>query len=180
MTRTHPNGPTTWRLCLGILMLALMSACGPAEVPFAVIHLRDDGRDTITEVISYEQHSELDNSAGTGPLTVNISLEREYNYRIIERITGEGVDSQNVRDKIVELYKLPPNNPEEEEQIALCPLTVVVPAGAKAVITIEWTERWAEGVINEGDTGTGSKLGTYSVFLGYVEPCSLVQQENER
>ena len=43
---------------------------------------------------------------------------------------------------------------------------------------VEWTERWASGVINKGKDGSGDRLGTYEVFLGYIEPCSLVNQEN--
>ncbi len=163
-----------------IVITSVVSACGPSQIAFAVVHLRDQPGDQITEVLSYEDHPGLDNSAGASALQVQISLERKYNYQIIERVTADGVDIQDVRDKIVELYKLPPNAPEEADQFALCPLTVVVPTGAKAIVTVEWTERWAEGVINEGDTGQGDRLGTYTVFLGYIEPCSLIKQENKR
>lgn len=72
-----------------------------------------------------------------------------------------------------------PNDPEGEIQTALCPLSVFIPAGKKATVVIEWTERWAEGVINRGKDGDGERLGTYSVFLGYTEPCSMVDQINE-
>ena len=164
-----------------IFVISVLSGCGGStEIEFAVVHLRDQPGDQITEVLSYETYPGLDNSAGAAALQVQISLERKYNYQIIERVTAEGVDVQKVRDKLVELYKLPPNAPEETDQFALCPLTVVVPAGAKAIVTIEWTERWAEGVINEGVAGQGNRLGTYTVFLGYVEPCSLIKQENRR
>ena len=83
-----------------------------------------------------------------------------------------------MRDKIVELYKLPPNDPEGTVQKALCPVSVVIPAGQKAKVTVEWTERWAEGVVNEGREGSGNRLGSFTVFLGYIEPRSLVEQEN--
>ncbi|MFZ4664611.1 MAG: hypothetical protein ACOYNY_46900 [Caldilineaceae bacterium] len=63
-------------------------------------------------------------------------------------------------------------------QTALCPVSVVIPAGQKAIVTVEWTERWAEGVINEGKEGEGNRLGIYRVFLGYIEPCSLINQQN--
>ncbi|MBC8263031.1 MAG: hypothetical protein H8E47_02780 [Anaerolineales bacterium] len=155
-----------------------LSACGPTEIEFAVKHLRDQTGEQITEVVSYEGEKGLDNSSGTAPLQVQIQFERNYRYQIIERLTSNEISGQRVRDKIVELYKLPPNDPEGTVQAALCPVSIVIPAGQKARITVEWTERWAEGVINEGREGTGDRLGNFSVFLGYIEPCSLVNQEN--
>ena len=162
------------------LMLAslLLQACGPTEIEFAVKHLRDQTGEQISETVSYEEYPGLDNSKGSAPLNVQIEFKRNYRYQIIQRLTNTQVSGQRVQEKIVELYKLPPNDPEGEIQKALCPLSVVIPAGQKAKITVEWTERWAEGVINEGKEGTGNRLGTYTVFLGYIEPCSLVKQEN--
>ena len=161
-----------------LLYLLFAAACGPSEISFAVKHLRDVTREQITEVVSYETYPGLDNTAGTAPLQVQLEFERDYRYQIVERLNTEGVSGQSVRNKIVELYKLPPNDPEGEVQKALCPVSIVIPAGNRAIVTIEWTERWAEGVINEGTEGEGDQLGTYSVFLGFVEPCSLVNQEN--
>jgi hypothetical protein len=57
-------------------------------------------------------------------------------------------------------------------------LSVVIPAGQKAIITVEWIEHWAEGVVLADSTEGDAQLGTYSVFLGYAEPCSLINQEN--
>ena len=141
-------------------------------------HLLDRPGEQITEIVSYEDEAGLDNTSGTAALQVQIQFERNYRYQIIERITSEGLSGQRVQDKIVELYKMPPHDPEGTVQTALCPVSVVIPAGQKARITVEWTERWAEGVINEGKDGTGKRLGTYQVFLGYVEPCSLINQEH--
>jgi hypothetical protein len=173
----------TWVVKLASILvllcgLALLAACGPTEIEFAVKHLRDQPGEQVTEEVSHVEYPGLDNSSGTAPLQVQINLEREYRYQIVERLTSDEVSSQRVREKIVELYKLPPNDPEGTVQRALCPLSIVIPAGRKAVVTIEWTERWAEGVINEGTEGSGDQLGTYRVFLGYIEPCSLVRQEN--
>lgn len=167
-------------LCVIILVgcTICFSACGPSEIQFAVKHLRDQTGEQITEVVSYEDEDGLDNTNGTSPLQVQVQFERDYRYQIIERITSDRISGQSVRDKIVELYKLPPNDPEGTIQTALCPISIIVPAGQKTKITIEWTERWAEGIINEGTEGTGERLGNYSVFLGYLEPCSLVEQEN--
>jgi hypothetical protein len=156
----------------------LVAACGPSEIAFAVKHLRDITREQITEVVSYQSYPGLDNTAGTAPLQVQLEFERDYRYQIVERLNSEGISGQSVRNKIVELYKLPPNDPEGEVQKALCPVSIIIPAGQRAIVTIEWTERWAEGVINEGTEGEGDQLGTYSVFLGFVEPCSLIEQEN--
>lgn len=161
-----------------VFMLFIVYQCGPSEVQFAVKHLRDDTGEQTTEVVSYDTYEGLDNSSGSAPLQVQIEFEREYRFQIVERLNTEEVSSQRVREKIVELYKLPPNDPEGEVQIALCPVSVVIPAGNRAIVTVEWTERWAEGVINEGVEGEGDQLGTYSVFLGYIEPCSLINQEN--
>jgi len=159
----------------------LFSACypGSGDIEFAVKHIIDSPGEQITEVLSYVNNAALDNSMGAAPLQVQIQLERTYRNQIIERLNTEEVSSQRVREKIVELYKLSPNDPEGAIQKALCPLSVVIPAGKKAEITIEWTERWAEGVINEGVEAQGKQLGTYTVFLGYIEPCSLIRQENK-
>lgn len=159
-------------------MLLWLVACGSSEIQFAVKHLRDLTGEQLTEVVSYEQEVGLDNSSGADSLQVQIQFERGYRYQINERLTSEEVSGQRVREKIVELYKLPPNDPEGTVQKALCPISVVIPAGNKANITVEWTERWAEGVVNEGKEGEGKRLGDFSVFLGYIEPCSLVKQDN--
>lgn len=151
--------------------------CGPAQVEFAVKHLIDRSGEPITEVVSYNEEPGLDNSSGETPLQIEIQFERNYRYQINERLTSDKVSEQSVRDKIVELYKLPPNDPEGAVQTALCPISVVIPAGKKAKVTVEWTERWADGVINEGRDGNGERLGNYSVFLGYIEPCSLIDQQ---
>jgi hypothetical protein len=166
--------------CALLLMLSafMLSACDPAPIEFAVKHLRDQPGEQITEVVSYEKEPGLDNSSGTAPLQVQIQFERNYRHQIIERLNTNEIPAQQVRDKIVELYKLPPNAPEETIQTARCPVSIVIPPGKKAAITVEWTERWAEGVINKGKEGEGDRAGTYSVFLGYIEPCSLTNQEN--
>jgi hypothetical protein len=166
----------TWSIIL--LHMFLLAACGPAEVEFAVKHLSDVTGEQISEVVSYQEEAGLDNSAGEAPLQVQIEFQRNYRHQIVERITDNRISGQRVQDKIVELYKLPPNDPEGTVQTALCPVSVVIPAKQKAIITVEWTERWADGVVNEGKDGAGNRLGTYSVFLGYIEPCSLVNQEN--
>jgi hypothetical protein len=163
---------------LGLIWLLGLSSCGPSQVDFAVKHLVENAGEQIVEHVSYQDETGLDNSSGNAPLQIEIRFERNYRYQIIERITKEGLDSQRVKNKIVELYKLPPNDPEGTTQTALCPLSIIVPAGKKASITVEWTERWAEGIINEGVEGQGDQLGTYAVFLGYFEPCSLVDQKN--
>ena len=72
-------------------------------------------------------------------------------------------------------WRLGPDSAGADPQI---PVSVVIPPKQKARITVEWTERWAEGVINEGTEGNGDRLGTFEVFLGYIEPCSLINQEN--
>jgi hypothetical protein len=170
------------RLLMGsllvVLSLSMLAACGPAEVEFAVKHLSDVTGEQLTEVVSYTDEAGLDNSSGEAPMQVQIEFQRNYRHQIIDRITDNRISGQRVQDKIVELYKLPPNDPEGTVRTALCPVSVVIPAGQKARVTVEWTERWAEGVINEGKEGVGNRLGTYSVFLGYIEPCSLVNQEN--
>lgn len=175
--KNHPIAPILTCLLVFVGTAPLAQGCG-SEVQFAVKHLRDQPGEQLTEVVSHQDEAGLDNSSGAAPLQVQIEFERNYYYKIIERLNTNEVPAQRVQDKIVELYKLPPNNPEEVLQTALCPVSIVIPAGQKAIITVEWTERWAEGVINEGTQGEGDRLGTYSVFLGYIEPCSLVKQEN--
>lgn len=173
----HPER-TAIRVAMPILSMILLVACGPREIQFVVKHLRDKAGAQITETISYKEEAGLDNSAGTAPLQVQIQFERNYKHQIIQRLQSNELSGKRVEEKIVELYKLPPNDPQGTVQKALCPISVVIPAGQKASITIEWTERWAEGVINEGTKGEGKRLGTFEVFLGYNEPCSLVNQEN--
>ena len=164
-----------------ILLLSafMLSGCGPAApIEFAVKHLRDQPGEQITEVVSYVDEPGLDNSSGTAPLQVEIQFERNYRHQIIVRLNTTELSAHRVQDKIVELYHLPPHDPEGTIQTALCPVSIVIPSGKKAIITVEWTERWAEGVINEGTEGQGDRLGNFDVFLGYIEPCSLVKQEN--
>lgn len=173
--REYFNLAKSMTIMFSVLMLY---QCGPSQKEFAVKHIRDETGEQITETVSFQTNEGLDNSDGTSPLQVQIQFERPYHYQIKEQLNNEEISTQNVREKIVELYKLPPNDPEGAQQMALCPLSIVIPAGQKAIITVEWTERWAEGVINEGVEGEGNQLGTYEVFLGYIEPCSLVEQEN--
>lgn len=161
-----------------LLWFPIILACGSTEIQFAVKHLRDQTGEQLIEIVSYEDYQGLDNSTGEAALQVQLEFKRNYRNQIIDRLTTNEISSQRVRDKIVELYKLPPNDPEGTVQTALCPISVVIPPGTKAEVTVEWTERWAEGVINEGTEGNGDRLGTFEVFLGYIEPCSLINQEN--
>ena len=164
---------------LTVAMLGLISACGgETETQFVVKHLREQPGEQLTETISYQDYQGLDNSTGNAAMQVQIDLKRTYTHQINARLSTDTISSQRVEQKIVELYKLPAEDPEREKQTALCPLSVVIPAGHKASVTVEWTERWAEGVVNEGIQGQGDQLGTFDVFLGYIEPCSLVGQEN--
>lgn len=80
---------------------------------------------------------------------MQIEFKRNYRNQIIERLNTNEISGERVRDKIVELYKLPPKWPEGTVQTALCPVSIVIPPKQKARITVEWTERWAEGVIDE-------------------------------
>ena len=154
---------------------AFCMGCGHG--PFSVRPVSEQPGEQLTEVVSYEEYAGLDNSAGTEPLEVQIEFERNFYYKIIERLNTDEIPAQRVKQSIVELYRLPPNNPEETLQTALCPISIMIPAGQRGVITVEWTELWAEGVINKGERGEGDPLGTYSVFLGYTEPCSLISEE---
>lgn len=172
------SAPKNWRLFIVSISILLIQACGPSDVEFSVKHFSDVTGEQLTEDVSYDQEAGLDNSSGTAPLQVQIEFQRNYRHQIIDRITDNRVSGQRVQDRIVELYKLPANDPEGTVQAALCPVSVVIPAGQKAIVTVEWTERWAEGVINEGKEGEGNRLGTYRVFLGYIEPCSLINQQN--
>lgn len=144
---------------------------------FAVKHLVDRTGESTTEIVSFFDEPGLDNSSGGADLHVDLQFKRNYRYRIDESIINGQVSGREARDKIVELYKLSPSDPEGATQTAHCSLPVVIPAGKKARVTVEWTERWAEGVINEGQEGEGGRIGTYSVFLGYIEPCNLVDQQ---
>jgi hypothetical protein len=176
---TQPNQNKAISLgSLFLIYIIFLTSCAPKNIEFVVKHLRDQTGEQITEVLSYQTNAAFDNSGGAAPLQVQIDLERKYRNQIIERINAQNVSAESVRNKIAELYKLSPNDPEGTIETALCPLSVVIPAGAKAIVTVEWTERWAEGVINEGTGGEGDQLGTYKVFLGYIEPCSLIKQDN--
>ena len=150
----------------------------PPGIEFAIKHLTDRPGEQFTEVISYNDEARLDNSAGEAPVKIYLELKRNYRYQIIEEITDKRISEEQVKDRIAELYKLPPIDKADTLEMALCPISVVIPSGHKASLTVEWTERWAEGVISEGKEGDGNRLGTYQVFLGYIEPCSLVNQKN--
>jgi|GEM_PF-2369507 len=166
-------------MALALLLLALASsACGNSEIQFVVKHILDRPGEVASKVISYDSYPGLDNSKGAADLQVQLDLHKTYHNQIVERLTSQDVSAEKVRQKIAELYKLSPVDPEGTQQKALCPLSVIIPAGSKGIVTVEWTERWAEGVISEGAEGEGDQLGAYKVFLGYVEPCSLVKQEN--
>lgn len=165
--------------CITLFLFPFLLACGAAPVEFAVKHLRDKAGETLPDEISYRNEPGLDNTSGTAALQVQIQFERNYRFQIIQRLQSNEISSQSVQDRIVELYKLPPNDPEGELQTALCPISVVIPPGQKATVMVEWAERWAEGVINRGKEGDGDRMGNYEVFLGYTEPCSLVNQINE-
>jgi hypothetical protein len=165
-------------LILGPYLLACNGGSRTASIEYTVKHHRDVTRERLTEFVSYLQEPGLDNSSGEAPLQVQINFERTYRYQLIDRITSEQISTKGVEEKVVQLYKLPINDPWGTVETARCPISVVIPPGRRATVTVEWTERWAEGVINEGTTGDGEQLGTFEVFLGYIEPCSLVNQEN--
>ena len=177
----HPRTALLARIAvpfLFVLLLLAVVACAEPQIQFGLKHLRDRPGQTVTEVLSYDDEPGLDNAAGEAPLQVQVNFDRTFRHIIAIRLSDNAVPQQEVQNKLVELYKLPVNDPQGEVQTSLCPVSVIIPAGQKAKITVEWTERWAEGVINEGTAAGGRRLGTYEVFLGYVEPCSLVNQEN--
>jgi len=179
--QTHTmSSAVAWLKTTVVLLVAAVALVGCSQgIEFFVKHIRDSTGEQISEVVSYETERGLDNSSGSAPVQVQIEFKRNYKYQIIQRLTNDQLSGKDVQDKIVEFYKLPPNDPEGTTQTALCPVSVVIPPGQKAKVTIEWTERWAEGVINEGtEAKQGKRLGTYQVFMGYIEPCSLVSQEN--
>jgi len=144
-------------------------------IRFFIKHLSEQPGERLTELISYADEPGLDNGNGTAPLPVDIQFERLYRHQIIIRLNTAELWAQRVQDNIVELCKLPPHDPEGTILTALCPLSIEIPAGKKATITVEWIELWAEGEIIQEESG--DQLGTYSVFLGYVEPSSLIAEE---
>ncbi|MEM7539003.1 MAG: hypothetical protein AAF639_42995, partial [Chloroflexota bacterium] len=161
--------PIYLTLLMIVSSLFLLAGCGPSQIEFAVKHLSETPGEQIAETVSFHDNPGLDNTSGEAALQLEIQFERTYRHQINELISNEGLSGQRVRDKIVELYKLPINDPEGTVKKALCPISVVIPPGKKASIVVEWTEKWAEGLINEGLEGEGDRLGTYSVFLGYTE-----------
>lgn len=144
---------------------------------FLLQHLSDKIGKQIIEIVSSQEDPRLDNTDGEAPLHVQIKFQHSYRYHIIERITDNHVAVQQVRDTIRELYKLPPTDSEDVVQTASCSMGIIIPAGQKARVTIGWTERWAKGVILEGQQTEGNQLGTYEIFLGYIEPCNLLNTE---
>jgi hypothetical protein len=178
----HPRTVRLTRIVVPLffvaLLLAVVACAAPQQIQFGLKHLRDRPGQIVTEVLSYDDEPGLDNAAGEAPLQVQVNFDRTFRHIITIRLSDNAVPQQEVQNKLVELYKLPVNDPQGEVQTSLCPVSVIIPAGQKVKITVEWTERWAEGVINEGTEAAGRRLGTYEVFLGYVEPCSLVNQEN--
>ena len=88
-----------------ILVFGLLcAACGPSQIDFAVVHVIEEPGEQIVETIDASTYPALDNTDGTEIAQVEIQFERNFQYQIIEQITREGLDSQRVRDKIVQLY----------------------------------------------------------------------------
>jgi hypothetical protein len=174
LVELHDYSHIFWPIRSGYLFTALP----PGLVHFVVKHLREVSGGQITETVSYEDEEALDNRNRTVPLQVPINMTRHYRHRINIRLNSSKVTEYWVRDAIVRLYALPLSDPEGTVREALSAISVVIPAGQRAKITFQWTELWAEGVISEGRDGTGNRLGSFSVFLGYVQPCSLVKQES--
>lgn len=168
--------PLLVTLMSAILILLGLEGCGTTQIDFAVTHLRDRPGEQITETVSYLNYPALDNSAGSTLKNAQVDLARPYSYQIKVNLASNEISKDEVVDKLVKLYKLPPNDPEGEEQTAKCALSTGVPPGQKASIVVEWTERWADGLINKGTNGEGDKFGDYAIFLGYLEPCSLIDQ----
>lgn len=184
MTRIRLGVVSLWPLVLLLVGTVLFAGPGGGGVfrdplsggTFLIKHLRERPGEQITETMSYVDVPGLDNGSGTTPLQVLIEFERYYGYQINERLTSDEISGARVRDMITGLYRLPPNDLEVTIQAAVCPVSIVIPPGKKAIITVEWTEQWAEGVIVLEESG--NQIGTYSVFLGYGEPCDLIAQEN--
>lgn len=175
----HENGNSKFLIIVPLLLplVILLSSCESPNVPFQIKHLIDRPGKQETEIISYESYPGLDNTEGNDDQDVEILIDKGYYIQIIINLNTDQVSRERVYDKIVEFYNLSPNKPEHTEYTAKCPLYETIPPGSKGIITIEWTERWAEGVINKGEKGEGDKLGAYEVFLGYVEPCSVIDTD---
>lgn len=145
---------------------------------FAVKHERETMGEQSRQVISYQTKPALDNSRGTLPVQVQVEFRRDYERQIVVWLDSNQVSVGDVQAKITEFYKLPTGAPGSAVGNTSCTVLVMVPPGRKARVTVEWTERWAEGVIIEGYSPRGNRLGTYQALLGYVEPCSVFRQEN--
>lgn len=152
----------------------------PSRTEFATQHTEFVYREGVIERLSHTDLPDLDNSNNEDSREVEIYLERNYRHQIIERLRSNEISGQAVRDQIVELYLLPPNDTEGAVQTNLCPISLEIPSGMKAELTVEWTERWASGIINRSKDDSGPEFGNFELFLGYVEPCSVKKIEFRR
>jgi hypothetical protein len=107
-----------------------------------------------------QQSLRLDNASGKDTLRKDEKIIKNYRHIVDTALNGrKQVDESRVREKVLDLYKLTPN-----EDKKVCVVPVEVPAGTKLQYDIEWTETIREGRIVElGSNGDGEQLGTYTI-----------------
>lgn len=145
-------------IAAGVLgSLLILSACG-GQTEFIVKDLRETtGK---VEV----QNLRIDNASGKDTLRKDEKIIKNYRHIVDVNLNGrKQVDESRVREKVLDLYKLTPN-----EDKKVCVVPVEVAAGSKLQYDIEWTESIREGkIVEQGGNGEGEELGTYTVITDY-------------
>jgi hypothetical protein len=142
-------------LLLGTLVVILV-ACAAAAQEFIVVDQRERLGEVFTEVTS-----NVDNSAGTDVMIIDVNARREFRHTIDLRLNqNANLDRSEVEERILAQYDLPDASGEK-----ICSIPADVPAGSVYAYEIEWTQVLREGNVEEGSSPGGNLLGTYNIIV---------------
>lgn len=146
---------------LFIAVLGVLTACaGGSSVPeteFIVKDLREVQGKRVPETFNVANHS------SDTTLYQDFGARRDFRHTIdLSLTTNKRLDEDRVRNHIYRLYKIP-----SVEDSKLCLVPVEVSPMTTIIYDLEWIEIMHEGVIEEGKSGGGQQLGTYTVLTSW-------------
>lgn len=152
-------------VAIATVVLIFFGAC-QSQTEFTIKDLREStGR-------IEKQTIRIDNASGKDVLRKDEKIIKNYRHTVNIDLynTGKPIDESRVREKVLDLYKLTPN-----EDRKVCVVPVEVPAAKIFEYDIEWTESIREGKIVEATSGgEGQTLGEYTVISNF--DCQVTEQ----
>jgi hypothetical protein len=136
------------------ITFAFQGCAGSTE--FTIVDQREELGEVFTETTGT-----IDNTNGQTDLIQDIAARRQFRHTIDLRLNNSAsLDRQEVEERILATYDLPSAAGEK-----LCLIPADVPPGGAYAYDLEWTQVLREGNIEEGASGGGDLLGTYTIVI---------------